>query len=401
MKRILQSLLLALLGGLMILLFGPAGVTPTGPPPQLQQALEQVQLDGVTLTLRQAMASEQVPGISIALIDHYRITGTLAAGDKQSGKGDPITPHTLIQAASLSKTVAAATAMKLVQMQRLSLDDDINGWLTSWYLPDDSPGQRGKVTLRQLLNMTAGINVSGFSGYLTNQPLPTLVEILDGQPPATSAPIQAVAPPGRRYAYSGGGYEIIEQLIEDITGRRFADMAKELILRPAGMRHSAFLQPLPPELARQAACGHRADGQPLEGQWRIFPELAAAGLWSTPADLARFVIAMMNAYRGTSSAMLDQTSATQMLTKPENGAYGLGLVVRGTGPTLHFFKQGHNAGYQSWLIGFPDTGQGAVVMTNSDGGSRLAQAVIQALAEAFDWPPLEKLEDGTFTSPRQ
>ncbi|WP_295445880.1 serine hydrolase domain-containing protein [uncultured Thiodictyon sp.] len=383
----------------MMLLFWPASVTPTGAAQQLRQALEQVQLDGATLTLPQAMARDHVPGISIALIDDYQIAGTLADGYKQSGQSEPITPHTLIQAASLSKSVAAATAMKLVQLKRMSLDDDVDRELKSWHLSEYSPDPQRKLTLRELLNMTAGINLSGFSGYPPNQPLPTLVEILNGQPPATSAPIQAVAPPGQRYAYSGGGYEIMEQLIEDITGRRFADITKELILRPAGMRHSYFVQPLPPQLAKQAACGHLEDGQPLEGQWRVFPELAAAGLWSTPADLARFVIAMMNAYRGTSGAMLDQASATEMLTLPDNGFYGLGLVVRGTGRTLHFLKQGHNAGYQNWMIGFPNTGQGAVVMTNSDAGSPLAQAVVNALAQAFAWPPLEQLEDGMFTSP--
>jgi CubicO group peptidase (beta-lactamase class C family) len=343
----------------------------------------------------------RVPAISIALIADYRIVGTFADGVKQAGRRAPVTPDTLIQAASISKSVAAATAMKLVQVGRLSLDGDVNRQLKSWQLRDYSPAPAERVTLRRLLGMTAGINLSGFAGYARHRPLPTLVEILNGQPPAESVSVQAVASPGAQYAYSGGGYEIVEQLIADVTGRGLADMAQRLIFKPTGMRHSFFLQPLPPHLARHAASGHLENGQPVAGQWRVFPELAAAGLWSTPADLARFVIAMMDAFRGTSRRLLDQAIATEMLTRQANDYYGLGFVVQGTGRSLCFLKQGHNTGYQNWLVGCPNTGQGAVVMTNSDGGSALAQAVIQALARAFQWPALGTLQDGVFTSAHQ
>src|SRR4051795_5535757 len=241
--------------------------------------------------LATALQSLGIPSVSLALIDGGRLAWARAYGAGASA-------GTLYQAASLSKLVAAVAALRLVQDRRLDLDADVNRELRSWKVPDAEPARGHPVTLRGLLSMTGGVGVPGFLGYEPGTPIPDLGQILDGRPPATSPPIRVTYVPGSRYLYSGGGYELVQALIQDATGRPFEDAVRELVLAPAGMGDSTFAQPLPERLAAHAARGHRADGSELAGGWRVMPELAAGGLWSTPADLARPLVEIGRAYRG-------------------------------------------------------------------------------------------------------
>ncbi|MGZ8371589.1 MAG: serine hydrolase domain-containing protein [Rhodoplanes sp.] len=336
------------------------------------------------LDLAAAICALNIPSVSVALIgtlDWARVFGRGATAD------------TLYQAASLSKLVTAVAALRLVEQGRLALDRDVNEQLTGWRLPD-SPLTRGHpVTLRGLLNMTAGIGVPGYVGYAPEQPLPDLVQILDGAPPANSPPVRVESVPGARYAYSGGGYEIVQALIETVTGRSFEAAMQKLVLQPLGMSHSMFVQPLPPALVGRAAEGHDASGAPLPGGWRVVPELAAGGLWSTPTDLAKLLIAIARAFRGERPAFLGQATARAMLTRQSVGPYGLGGAVDGAGSDLVLMKRGQNVGYQSYMLIFPVTGQGMVVMTGSDSGTTLATALIRRAASAYRWPGLGELRD--------
>ncbi|MGZ8330013.1 MAG: serine hydrolase domain-containing protein [Rhodoplanes sp.] len=241
--------------------------------------------------------------------------------------------------------------------------------------------------------MTAGIGVPGYVGYAPEQPLPDLVQILDGAPPANSPPVRVESVPGARYAYSGGGYEIVQALIETVTGRSFEAAMQKLVLQPLGMSHSMFVQPLPPALVGRAAEGHDASGAPLPGGWRVVPELAAGGLWSTPTDLAKLLIAIARAFRGERPAFLGQATARAMLTRQSVGPYGLGGAVDGAGSDLVLMKRGQNVGYQSYMLIFPVTGQGMVEMTGSDSGTTLATALIRRAASAYRWPGLGELRD--------
>jgi CubicO group peptidase (beta-lactamase class C family) len=221
------------------------------------------------LALADAMATLNIPSVSLALIDHDRIAWARAYG---AGA----TPDTLFQAASLSKFVAAVGAMRLVDAKRLGLDEDVNAGLTSWKVPTNDFDKDHPVTLRGLLSMTAGIGVPGFLGYALGAPLPTLTQILDGTPPANSAPVTVTAVPGSAYHYSGGGYEIAEALMVDAAQAPSAETMDNLVLKPAGMRSSTFAQPLPAEIEPQAATGHFADGRELASGFHVFPEHAAA-----------------------------------------------------------------------------------------------------------------------------
>jgi CubicO group peptidase (beta-lactamase class C family) len=194
--------------------------------------------------------------------------------------------------------------MRLVEQGRLKLDADVNDALTTWHVPSNAFDETHKVTLRGLLSMTGGIGVPGFLGYKVGEPIPTLTQVLNGAPPANSAAVTLIEVPGSAYHCSGGGYEIAEALIEDSGGKPFAPLMQEFVLGPAGMTRSSFDQPQSRNLEAEAASGHFSDGQELPGRWRIFPEHAAAGLWSTPTDLAKLLVALTRAWQGDGSGLL-------------------------------------------------------------------------------------------------
>jgi CubicO group peptidase (beta-lactamase class C family) len=365
------------------------------PPPTAQAADPELLESGLsitiggetkTLSLSEAMAALNIPSVSIALIDQDRIAFARAYGQS-------VTPDTLFEAASLSKFVAAIGAMRLVDQKKLSLDDDVNKGLTSWHVPANDFDKDHKVTLRGLLSMTAGIGVPGFLGYELGAPLPTLTQILDGTPPANSPPVTVIAVPGSAYHYSGGGYEIVEALMADTLHKPFVEAMDDLVLKAAGMTHSTFAQPLQEALRANAATGHLGDGTELQGGFRVCPEHAAAGLWSTPTDIANLLLLVGRAWRGESTLFLTPETAREMLTRQAIGPYGLGAAIASSDGTLIVMKRGQNVGYQSYLILIPGEGQGMVVMTNSDDGSMLAGALIRKAAEVLGWPALPALAD--------
>jgi CubicO group peptidase (beta-lactamase class C family) len=338
------------------------------------------------LDLDEALRKLAIPSVSLALVDGGALSWARAYGPG-------VSTRTLYQAASLSKLVTAVAALRLAQQGRLDLDRDVNEVLVSWRLPASHLTRGHPVTVRGLLSMTGGVGVPGYLGYEPGAALPSLEQILDGRPPANSAPVRVEYVPGTRYAYSGGGYEILQALIQDVTGKPFADALHDLVLRPAGMADSRFDQPLPSALAAQAATGHRADGVELPGGWRVVPELAAGGLWSTPTDLAKLLIEIARAYTGGGGRLLGGKTVADMLTSQNGGPYGLGGGVSGSGRSLVLMKRGQNVGYQAYMLVFPASGQGLVVMTGSDNGTTLATALIRRAAAAYGWPPLGPLVD--------
>ena len=335
--------------------------------------------------LAEAMRKLHIPSVDVALIESGRLAWSHVFGTAPD--------NAIYQAASLSKLVTAVAALRLVDRGVLDLDRDVNDYLTGWRVPANDFTRDHPVTLRQLLSMTAGIGVPGYLGYEPGQKLPTLQQILDGTPPANSPSVRVEAIPGSRYAYSGGGFEIVQALIEAKTKVKFQDALQDLLLRPAGMANSYFLQPLPGELVRRAATGHDANGNELPGGWRVVPELAAGGLWTSAMDLARLSLELERAYRGESGALLTRATAQAMMTQQNGGPYGLGAAVAGNGASRVIMKRGQNIGYQSYMLLFPETGQGIVVLTGSDNGTTLATALIRRAAAAYQWPKLGPLLD--------
>jgi CubicO group peptidase (beta-lactamase class C family) len=348
------------------------------------------------LGLADRMARYSVPGLGVALIEQGEIAATRSFGVVEVGGGGPVTGDTLFQAASISKSVTAMAALHLVEAEMLDLDVDVNEALRSWQVPENEYTHTHKVTLRGLLSHTAGLTVYGFRGYPPGQKLPTLLQVLDGEPPANSDPVRAFQEPGTAYSYSSGSDLVVQQLLEDATGEPFANLMQELIFDKLGMAHSTFQQPLPEAYAAGAATAHRSNGEPVPGRWHIYPELAAAGLWTTPSDLARVVVEVLESYAGASedasNAVLSVEMTRQMLTPPM-GWYGLGFFIVETKGRKRFQRPGWNEGYHCFLGGGIGTGQGVVWMTNGENGILLGLEVMRALSKVFGWlgfAPLEK-----------
>lgn len=335
-------------------------------------------------SIQDRMRHYNVPGVSIAVVNDGRIDWSQGYGVKEARGRDPVTSSTLFQAASISKPVAAAGALRMVDEGRLDLDADVSKILKSWNLPENPFTEGSPVTLRRLLSHTAGLTVHGFPGYATGQDIPTTVGVLNGI--GNTAAVVADTMPGTIWRYSGGGYTVAQLLVEEVAGRPFVETMQQTILIPMSMNASTYLQPLPDSLAADAAAAHGFDGAGIDGLWHTYPEMAAAGLWTTPSDLARFALGISNAYRGKTDGALSAAAATEMLTPHLGGDYGLGLGVAGEGDSLRFSHGGSNAGYRCFFVMYPERGDGVVVMTNADGGADLTMEIIRAVSDAYDWP---------------
>lgn len=338
----------------------------------------------LTYTLAERMDHYSVPGVSVAVINGYEIEWVRGYGVANAETGEPVTSRTLFQAASISKPVAAMAALRLVEEGRLELDGDVNDRLTSWKLPMSPHTARRPVTLRRLLNHTAGLTVHGFPGYAADVPLPSLQQILDGVAPANTPPIRNDLEPGTHWRYSGGGFTVLQQLLIDVAGPPFPEIITRTVLDPVGMAASTYEQPLSPERAEQAASAHRPNGSVVTGGWYTYPELAAAGLWTTPTDLARFAIEIQKSLRGDSNRVLSRAMTEAMLT-PNRDDWGLGLSIQGSGRSQRFGHGGSNEGFRCRLLAWV-SGQGVVVMTNSDRGDLLIDEIIFAIAAEYGWP---------------
>jgi len=346
---------------------------------------------GRKMSLMERMAYHQVPAVSIALINDGRVEWARAYGVAEVGGTRPVDPATLFQAGSISKAITAIGTLQLVEQGKLALDGEANRQLLSWKIPDNAFTRQRPVTLRMLLNHSAGTTVHGYDGYARGEPLPTLHQTLEGIAPAKADPVRVDVLPGSLWRYSGGGYSIIQQLMEDASGQPFATFIGHGVLEPLRMADSTFAAPLPPAREGNAASGHDDQGHVIEGRWRNYPESAPAGLWSTPRDLAQVVLAVQQAGAGRAGAILSPETARTMLTRGL-GEYGLGFFVEDLGDRTSFSHSGGVAGYRAQLYGYTGTGQGVVVMTNSDSGAALIDEILCSIAEEYGWPEFKVVE---------
>jgi CubicO group peptidase (beta-lactamase class C family) len=337
--------------------------------------------DDLDLFVQAQIAQQQIHGLSIAVIQNGKIDarayGVIAGG------GAAVSTTTLFQAGSISKPVAAMGALKLVEQGRLSLDEDVNAKLKGWKVPENEFTKAEKVTLRRLLSHSAGLTVHGFPGYDVTARMPSVVEVLDGA--GNTAAVRVNVVPGTLSRYSGGGYTVMQLLVSDVTGKPFPQYMSESVLGPAGMSRSTYQQPLPPDRASQTASGYYSDGRAVSGKWHVYPEMAAAGLWTTPTDLARFAIEVQQALAGKSSKVLSQAMTKQMLTV-QMGSYGLGLALSGSSAGRRFGHNGRDEGFDAAMLARMEGGQGVVVMINKNDNSRLLPRMVEFVARKYSWP---------------
>ncbi|WP_440135476.1 serine hydrolase [Chitinophaga sancti] len=348
-----------------------------------------IQLEGETpWTIAERMTHYKIPGLSIAVIQNHRLIWAKGYGYANDSLKTPVTTQTLFQAASVSKSLNGVGVLKLAQDKKLDLYKDINTYLTSWQFPYDSLAKGKKINTANLLSHTAGLTVHGFEGYTPGTPLPTIVQILDGVKPANSAPVRSMFEPGLRLEYSGGGITISQLIVMDVTHMPYADYMKKAVLQPLGMTGSTFSQPPADVKPALLATGHSGDGKPMEGNYHIHPEEAAAGLWTNPTDLAKFIIETQLAYEGKSSKVLNQASAQLELTPYQNKQGALGVFIDiYPDSTTYFGHGGANIGFRCQYFGSLNDGNGIVVMVNSDNGNIL-QEVINSVAKVYGFKGL-------------
>ena len=336
-------------------------------------------------TLTERMSHYQTPGVSIAIINDYQVEWVKGFGVKEWGKAAPISTQTLFQAASISKMVFAVAVMTLVEQGKLDLDRDINDYLQSSKVPSNGEWQP-IVNLHQILSHSAGFTVSGFPGYSSKDSLPSVLDVLQGRSPSKTGKVEVNILPGLQSRYSGGGTLFAQVAITDALQRNFSELMREVVLDPLAMRDSTFEQPLPRSRRKQAATGHPWHYRALEGKWKTFPEQAAAGLWTTPTDLAKLGIMLQRALGGEHAQILSSNAVAEMLTAPTDERVGLGVFLEGKGENERFGHGGWNDGFTCEMKLYRNFGIGAVVMVNSNQGSDLINEILNAIAEEYSWP---------------
>ncbi len=342
-------------------------------------------------TLEQVMRRFRVPGVSVAVIHDFKIHWAKAYGVADASSGRPVRTDTPFQAASISKPVTALAAMLLVQQGRFGLDDDANRHLKSWRVPDGPLTRQQPVTPRSLMSHTSGADDGfGFPGYDPAAPRPSVVQILDGASPSNVGKVTFARAPYAAYKYSGGAVTLMQLLLTDVTGEDFAALMQSRVLGPLGMADSSFEQP-PPE-SRAARLAHAHNGQGAHGAvpWHIYPEQAAAGLWTTPSDLAKLTIEVQEAARGPKGKVLSQTSAREMTAPVGTGPYAVGFAVEQRGQGWYFAHGGSNWGFRAHLVAHVRKGYGLVVMTNGDAGGGVIAEIEARVASAYGWDSLDK-----------
>ena len=327
-----------------------------------------------------AMAHYRVPGVAIAMIEGGALTRCAGFGVVRAD-GDPVGPDTVFPVASVSKLVTAVGALHLVRRGRLDLDADVNRYLTGWRIPGPDP-----VTLRQLLGHTSGLSAPEQADYPPGAAMPALVDLLAGRPPVDSPPIVPELRPGAEFRAANSNYAVVQQVIEDVTGARFADVMRELVFGPLGMTRSSFDPPDP----AGTAWGHDADGRPQPDPWRLRPDTGAAGLFSTAADLARIAIEIRRSALDLGPTLLGPELAAQMLRPTPREFYGLGTLVDDSGPDLEYGHTGECTGFRALVFGRLHGGDGVVVLTNSDAGNGVFQHLAATLATTNAAPTIDK-----------
>jgi CubicO group peptidase (beta-lactamase class C family) len=389
-SRILLSTYIA---GSLVLLLPQSGAAQDAA--RVIQTIEGRQVPGRQgldpFTLRELMDRFHVPGLSIAVIRNFKIDWAQGWGVADVETGAPVNTGTMFQAASMSKPVAAMASLKAIEEGKFGLDQDINTILKSWKLPKSEFTAGSPVTPRELMSHTSGTGDGfGFPGYAPSSQLPTVPQILDGLPPSNVGKVRLERPPMTAYKYSGGGVMIEQLALTDTIGKPFPRIMREVVLDPLGMSNSTYEQPLPPEREKQAARAHSGSGQRMDAPWHVYPEMAAAGLWTTPTDLAKLLIEVQLTLLGKSQRVLTQRVMEEMVTPIGVGPFAVGFTIEKIGEGWYFDHNGANWGFRSDMVAHRVKGYGVVIMTNSDSGGAIMQEVRDRIARAYNWDTLDK-----------
>lgn len=333
--------------------------------------------------LQERMNFYKIKGLSIAVIKDYKLEWAKGYGWADSAENRHVTPSTLFQAASMSKSLNGLGMLKLTQDNKIDLYTDINNYLRSWKFPYDSVSGGRKISIMNLLSHTGGINISGFDGYAKTDSIPNTIQILNGTKPANSDAVRSIFEPDLKYKYSGGGTVISQLMIEDVSGKNYADYMESNILRPIGMQNSFYTNTTKKSKLKQLATGYNGN-QEVMMKYHIYPEKAAAGLWTNPTELSKYVIEIQKSLLGRSNKLLDPKMTKLMLTPYRDHSSALGVFIEDKEGTKYFRHGGVNEGFTSLYFGSVENGNGAVVMCNSTDKTILYE-ILNSIATVYKW----------------
>lgn len=329
--------------------------------------------------VRETMRKEGIPGISVAVIDRGQLAWAQGFGWRDVERRLPVDTDTQFQAGSISKPVTALVVLLLNSAGQVELDKDVNSYLKGWHL--DSKFTNSAVTLRQLLCHRAGMVPHGFLGFPEGREPPTLLDVLNRHY-FLNGPVKVKYPPGSRNKYSGGGYCVVQKVVEDVTGESFAVAMSRLLLHPLGMSQSHFQQP-PLETTNTAQGYGGLWSVVFPGRWRVLPQKAAGGLWSTPQDLARLIVAVQTANAGNTSGPISPVIAAACLKPQFDEWQGVGFRLDGEGSQRSFYHYGNNTGYFAGLGAGVSNGRAWVIMTNAQ--KPCLDPIVNAIGSEFGW----------------
>jgi CubicO group peptidase (beta-lactamase class C family) len=344
-----------------------------------------IKVNGKSYNLQERMAQYNVKGLSLAVVHDYKVVWAKGYGWADEKEKRPVTPQTLFEPGSISKSLNGVGALRLVQDKKIDLHADINDCLKSWKFPYDSLSKGRKITLAHLLSHTGGLSVHGFPGYRRTANIPSVQQILDGQKPANTPAVRSEFEPGIKFKYSGGGTTISQLMISDVTGQPYDRFMYEQVLRPMGMTASFYSQPPHKDKLRLLASGYHRDGSQVPGQFHVYPEQGAAGLWMTPTDLCNYIIETQLSYEGRSSKVLSPEMTRLRLTPYIDKVAALGVFVEDRKGSKYFQHGAGNEGFRGQYYGSLEGGNGVAVFVNSDDPGPILQEVVNSVAQVYNW----------------
>ena len=347
-----------------------------------------------TYSVQQRLEYHKVPGISFALIQNGELAWASGYGAVAAASQQAVTVNTLFQAASIAKPVTAFAVMRMQQQRLIDINASIDIYLTSLTLAKGEQTPEAVVSFKNLLDHSSGLTAGGYMGYEKGAAIPSDRQTFNGEAPANTKATSVETTPGTVVSYSGAGYTLAEIALTDHFKQPFEQLMDTWALSPLAMKNSSFVLDYPQQQGVEVALGHDRAGKTINGGWRRHPEQAAAGLWSTATDLARFAIEITKAYQGNST-LLSHAAAREMLAPimPQqdlSGQFGgqpaMTFIVAGADEQFLFQHGGGTLGYSCFMVMYPETGNGAVFMTNSDAGYSIGHEMLRAASFFYNWP---------------
>lgn len=335
-------------------------------------------------TLVERMDFYHTPAVSIAVVNNGKIEWARGFGKSDLESNKPTDTETLFQAGSVSKPIFALTVMKLYEDNLIDIDKNINEYLTSWKVPKIKNWQP-KITLRNLLSHTAGLTVHGFPGYLESDSIPTIPQILNGKSPSNTSAVKVNILPNTNFRYSGGGTVVAQLVMTDVFKESFPNLIDESLFKPLHLKNSTYIQPLPSNMKHKAATAYPYRNQPVKGRFHIYPEMAAAGLWSTPSELATIMIEIQQGLDGNSDFIKKKTLVEMMERQKMANMIGIGFFINGKDDTARFYHNGWDEGFITYFMGYKNTGKGIVIMINSNEGEKIVEEITNSVANVYKW----------------